>query len=74
MFRDTFPWEEDAGVTHGDASGQVHSIFDGSLEESGVEGEGRDRDAVDQKRIRCRGRAERFIGVLGSDVLLGDFR
>ena len=73
MFRDTLPWEDGTGVNDGDASGQMYSICDGSLEKTGVGGEGGDRVTFN-KRIRSRGRAERLICVvLGSDVLLGDF-
>ena len=38
MFRDALPWEEGVGATHGDASGQVHCICYGFLEESRIGG------------------------------------
>ena len=38
---DAVPRKEDAGIADGDASGQVHCICDGLLEEGGVRGEGR---------------------------------
>ena len=54
---------------------QVHNARYGFLEKSGIGGEGVDGDAVDQERVRGRGRVERFACVvLWSDLLLGGFR
>ena len=45
------PWEEGAGVNHGDASGQVHIIGNGFLEEGRTGGEDGDRDPIYEKGV-----------------------
>ena len=39
LFRNTLPWEEGAGVNHGNASGQVHSIGYSFLKDGRTGGE-----------------------------------
>ena len=72
---DTAPRKKGAGIADGDASGQMHCICDGFLEEGVVRGEGGDRDSVYQEGVRSWGGAEGFVGVIfGGNVLLNGFR
>ena len=75
MFHDALPWDESAGATHGDASGQVHSIHYGFLGENWIGGEDGDRDPIYEKGVWDQDRTECFVQIIFSgDVLLGRLR